>query len=86
VAAPDEAGVTMDANDLDWLTVGEVATALRSSPQTVRHRIRRGLLAAELHRDPRTGPTYRILRADVRAFGELHYWGKPRPAWLDEPD
>ena len=24
-------------------------------------------------------------RADVRAFAELHYLGKPRPPWLDEP-
>ena len=86
VAPIDGAVVMTNTNDAEWMTVAEVGAALGAHPNTVRRWIRRGLLAAELRPGRHNAPTYWIRRADVRAFAELHYLGKPRPPWLDEPD
>jgi excisionase family DNA binding protein len=85
---PIAAGAGRDAttNDPDWLTVAEVAARFGVGVQTVYKWIRRGLLAAEAHPGKHPAPTYRVRRADARAFAELHSVGKPRPAWLDAPD
>ena len=76
----------MDAIDAEWMSVPEVAAALGVSQGTVRLWIRHRELPGERHKEPHEFgvPRYRVRRADVRAFAELHYLGKPRPPWLDD--
>jgi len=76
----------MERPEPDVLTFAEVAERLGESYRQVRDWADRGLLPVTT-RDAGNGRRWRWVRwANVRAFGELHYLGKDRPAWLDEPE
>jgi len=78
--------MTMERPEPDLLRVTEVAERTGTTRSVVRNWIDRGLLPVAA----RPGHVRRrrqwVRWADVRAFGELYYAGKPRPAWLDEPE
>jgi excisionase family DNA binding protein len=77
----------MDRNGAEWMTVAEIAVRFGVTVETVRGWVRRGILPVGRWTAPGApgAPRIRIRRADVRAFAERYYRGKPRPAWLDEP-
>ena len=77
-----------NTTDAEWMTVAEVAVRLGVSINTVRAWIDRGFLPAEWRTVPGVSgkPRIWVRRADVRPFAERYYLGKPRPAWLDEPE
>jgi len=78
----------MDRNGAEWMTVAGIAVRFGVTVDTVRGWVRRGILPVGRWTAPGApgAPRIRIRRADVRAFAERYYRGKPRPAWLDEPD
>jgi excisionase family DNA binding protein len=77
----------MDRNGAEWMTVAEIAVRFGVTVETVRGWVRRGILPVGRWNVPSAPGVARIQirRADVRAFAERYYRGKPRPAWLDEP-
>jgi excisionase family DNA binding protein len=76
----------MDRNGAEWMTVAEIAVRFGVTVETVRGWVRRGILPVGRWTAPGApgAPRIRIRRADVRAFAERYYRGKPRPPWLDE--
>ena len=77
--------MSMETRDPEWMTMEEVAFALGVSLATVRAWTKRGYVPAATERAEWGRLRVRMRRSDVRAFAEVHYMGKPRPPWLDEP-
>ena len=78
--------MTIDRPGPDLVTLAEVAERLGEPVWRVQDWVDRGRLPVAVREGRAQRRRQWVRWADVRAFGELHYRGRERPAWLDKPD